>query len=258
MSALVLTALGLAGLGIGALASLLGVGGGIFMVPLLLLGGFVSTAQAAVGTSILGVVFTSLSGSIVYARKRLIDYRLGLLIMPVTVVSAWFATRLTAVIASRWLSVAFGAFLIYPIATMLRGQSGQEVRLSLRGKQHGPWVYVLATLAGLLAGAGNGLFGIGGGTVLVPFFAVFLGLDILTAVATSLFIMVPSSVVASYQHWVQGNLRTDLALPLVIGLAIGAQIGPHVGSRIPKNRLRQLFGLVLLYAAVNVVANALR
>ncbi len=258
MSALVVAGLGFAGLGIGALASLLGVGGGIFMVPLLLLGGFVSTTQVAVGTSILGVVFTSLSGSIAYARRRLIDYRLGLLIMPVTVVSAWFAARLTTVIASRWLSVAFGVFLLYPIATMLRGKSGQDVRFSLRGRLRGPRAYALAAAAGLLAGAGNGLFGIGGGTVLVPFFAVFLGLDILTAVATSLFIMLPSSVVASYQHWVQGNLRTDLALPLILGLAIGAQIGPYLGSRIPKNRLRQLFGLVLLYAAVNVVVNALR
>jgi len=43
-----------------------------------------------------------------------------------------------------------------------------------------------------------------------------------------------------------------------LGLALGAQIGPYLGSRIPKNRLRQLFGLVLLYAAVNVVVNALR
>jgi uncharacterized membrane protein YfcA len=258
MSALTFVTLALAGFGIGGLASLLGVGGGIFMVPLLLLGGFVDTTQAAVGTSILGVVFTSLSGSIAYARKRLIHYRLGLVIMPVTVLAAWSAARLTAVIASRWLSVAFGVFLLYPIVTMLRGKSGQDVRLSLRGKLHGARAYALAVVAGVLAGAGNGLFGIGGGTVLVPFFAIFLGLDILTAVATSLFVMLPSSVVASYQHWIQGNLRTDLALPLVVGLALGAQLGPYLGSRISRNRLRQLFGLVLLYAAVNVVVNALR
>jgi uncharacterized membrane protein YfcA len=136
--------------------------------------------------------------------------------------------------------------LLYPIVTMLRGKSGQDMRLSLRGKLRGARAYVLAAVAGLLAGAGNGLFGIGGGTVLVPFFAVLLGLDILTAVATSLFIMLPSSIVASYRHWVQGNLRTDLALPLIVGLAVGAQLGPYLGSRIPSNRLRQLFGLVLL------------
>ena len=258
MSTLTFLLLILAGIGIGGVASLLGVGGGIFMVPLLLLGGFVHTTQAAVGTSILGVVFTSLSGSIAYARRRLVSYRLGLLLMPFTVVGAWVAARLTAVIASRWLSVAFGVFLLYPIVTMLRGQSGQDLRLSLKGKLEGSRAYALAGVAGLLAGAGNGLFGIGGGTVLVPFFAVFLGLDILTAVATSLFIMLPSSIVASYQHWIQGNLHTDLALPLIIGLAIGAQLGPVLSSRIPKRRLRQLFGLVLLYAAVNVVLNALR
>ncbi|HDL84881.1 MAG TPA: sulfite exporter TauE/SafE family protein, partial [Candidatus Acetothermia bacterium] len=67
---------------IGGFASLLGVGGGIFMVPLLLLGGFVPTMHQATGTSIAGVVFTSLSGTIVYWLRRAINFRIGLLLMP--------------------------------------------------------------------------------------------------------------------------------------------------------------------------------
>jgi hypothetical protein len=122
----------------------------------------------------------------------------------------------------------------------------------------GLYLYAVTAAIGLIAGIASGLFGIGGGTVMVPSLSVFLGFDIVIAVATSLFVMAPSALMGSYQHWVQGNLHPELALPLILGLVIGAQIGPRVGARLPKKRLRQLFGVVLLYAAVNMVIKGLR
>ena len=102
------------------------------------------------------------------------------------------------------------------------------------------------------------MFGIGGGTVFVPSLAVFLGLDIVTAVATSLFVMIPTTIIGAAKHWMQGNLHVELALPLILGIIIGTQIGPRIGSKIPKKRLRQLFGIVLLYAAVNMIVRGFR
>ena len=116
--------------------------------------------------------------------------------------------------------------------------------------------YATTVIVGVIAGAASGMFGIGGGTVMVPALAVFLGLDIVTAVATSLFVMIPSAMIGAYQHWVQGDLRPELAIPLILGLIIGAQLGPRLGSRIPKKRLRQLFGIVLVYAIVNMILKA--
>jgi uncharacterized membrane protein YfcA len=83
----VFLALFFAAIGIGGFASFLG--GGVFMVPLLSLGGFVATMPEAVGTSIAGVVFTSLSSSIAYALKRKINIKLGLLLMPTTMFGTW-------------------------------------------------------------------------------------------------------------------------------------------------------------------------
>lgn len=245
----------LAAIGIGSLASLLGVGGGIFMVPLLSLAHFVPTIQAAVGTSIAGVIFTSLSSSVVYALRRAIDFRLGLLLMPTTIIGAWCGARLTAIVDGRILSIAFGTFLLYPVAMMLRGKGPKEITLSLRGEGKGARLYVFTAVLGLISGTASGLFGIGGGTVVVPSLAVFLGLDIVTAVATSLFVMAPAAIIGSYQHWIQGNLQPELALPLILGLVIGSQIGPRIGRRLPKERLRQIFGIVLLYAAVGMFMN---
>jgi len=251
-------ALFFAAIGIGGFASLLGVGGGIFMVPLLLLGGFVPITQEAAGTSIAAVVFTSLSSSIAYGKRRLIDVRIGLLLMPTTILGAWCGACLSTVIEPRWLAVAFGLLLIYPIAMMIQGKPPKEIGLSFHGKTRGARLVLITTLLGFAAGVASGLFGIGGGTVMVPALAVFLGLDIVAAVATSLFVMAPSALIATYQHWAQGHLHPELALPLILGIVIGAQIGPRIGARIPKRRLRQLFGVVLLYAAINMIIKGLR
>jgi hypothetical protein len=70
--------------------------------------------------------------------------------------------------------------------------------------------------------------------------------------------MAPAALMGPYQHWVQGNLHPELALPLILGLVIGAQIGPRLGGRLPKKRLRQLFGIVLLYAAINMILKGIR
>lgn len=248
----------LTAIAMGIIASLLGVGGGIFMVPLLTLGGFVPTIHQAAGTSIAGVVFTSLSGTIAYWLRRVIDVRIGLLLMPMTIIGAWCGARLSALIDARWLAIGFGAILLYPVGMMLQGKPPKEIPFSLRGDVREARLYLTAGIVGFIAGIASGMFGIGGGTVLVPGLAVFLGLDIVTAVATSLFVMVPAALMGATQHWLQGDLRPELALPLILGLVIGAQIGPRVGTRIPKRRLRQLFGIILLYAAINMFLKGLR
>jgi hypothetical protein len=243
---------------IGLLSSLLGVGGGIFMVPLLALAQYVPTIQQASGTSMAGVVFTSISSTIAYSLRHVINFRIGLILMPTAILGAWSGARLTAVISAKWLFISFGLLLLYPVSMMIRGKQPKDIAISLHGKLDGFKLYLAGALVGLGAGVASGLFGIGGGTVMVPALAVLLGLDIVTAAATSLFVMVPSATMGAYQHWVQGNLRLELALPLILGLIIGAQIGPCLSSRIPKRRLRQLFGVVLLYAAANMILKGIR
>ncbi len=243
---------------IGFLSSLLGVGGGIFMVPLLVLARYVPTIQQASGTSMAGVVFTSISSTIAYALRHVINFRIGLILMPTAIFGAWCGARLTDIINGKWLFIGFGVLLIYPVAMMIQGKQPKDIAFSLHGEIESFKLYVAGALIGLGAGIASGLFGIGGGTVMVPALAVLLGLDIVTAAATSLFVMVPSATMGAYQHWMQGNLHPELALPLILGIILGAQIGPRVSSHIPKRRLRQLFGAVLLYAAINMMLKGLR
>lgn len=247
-----------AAIGIGFFSSLLGLGGGVFMVPLLLLGGFVASLPQAAGTSIAAVLFTGISASLAYYRRRAIDFRISLLFMPSALAGVFLGTYIVKIADPRWLTIAFGVFLLYPAGMMLLGRTSKEVQPKLGGKASGWRYYLLVAVIGLTAGTATKLFGIGGGAVFVPSLIMFLGLDIVSAVAVSLFVMVPTALVGSITSWFQGTLHLELALPLILGIIIGAQIGPRVGARIPKKRLRQLFGIVLVYAAVNMILKGLR
>jgi len=247
-----------AAIGIGFFASLLGLGGGVFMVPLLLLGGFVSTQPHAAGTSIAGVLFTGISASIAYFRRQAIDFRIGLLFMPSAIAGVFLGRAIASTADARWLTLAFGIFLFYPAAMMLLGRTSKDVKSKLGVRASGWRFYVLVIALGFVAGTATKLFGIGGGTVFVPSLVLFLELDIVSAVAISLFVMIPTAAISAATSWIDGTLHLELAIPLILGIIIGAQIGPRIGSRIPTKRLRQLFGAVLIYAAVSMVLKGIR
>ncbi len=242
---------------IGSIASILGLGGGIFMTPLLLLAGFAATQPDAAGTSVAAIVFTGISASIAYFRSKVIDYRIGMSFMPTAIGGVFLGKTIIASVNPSWLTIAFGVFLLYPMGMMLLGKTPKDTKLRLKGWSSGLRFYILVAVIGLVAGTATKLFGIGGGTVFVPSLVVLLGIDIVTAVATSLFVMIPIALISAITSWTAGTLHWALALPLILGIIIGAQIGPRVGRRIPKKRIRQIFGIVLLYVAVNMIAKGI-
>jgi hypothetical protein len=258
MEALVLV---IAAVLIGWIASMIGVGGGVFMVPLLAFF-YVPTTQVAVGTSLAAIVFNSLSSTLGYARRRAVDFRLGAWIIPTATLSAWLGAYLTRFISSAGLSIAFGVFLVYVASVMIWGKEPKEIAAWLQAKPEGEnpgerFSPLAAGMVGLIAGLASGFFGIGGGAVMVPAMTLLLGVDILKAVATSLFVMGPSALIGSLQHYAQGNVRLEYMIPLTLGIIVGAQLGSFTATRVPKLFLRRLFGVVLLYSAVNMILRGL-
>ena len=238
-----------AGVGIGAVGSMLGIGGGIFMVPLLLLGGFVAASPEAVGTSSAAVMATGLASTAAYLRKRVTNWKVGLTLIPGALAGGWIGPWLCGVIGGKWLELAFGVFLLYPASILLLGKQPKEL---FRGKGRTAIGAVAGAGVGLLAGTASGLFGIGGGVVMVPALTL-LGLDILPAVATSLFVMIPTSAMSTARHAVAGRVHWDLALLLMAGIVVGTQVGPLLSTRLPARWLRRLFALVLAYTAVAMI-----
>jgi len=259
---------------IGFFSSMMGVGGGIFIVPMLTLI-FSFPPQLAVGTSITAVLFTSISSSLVYFRKRLIDYRLGLILIVTSLAGVRLGALATSIVESDIILVAFGILLIYPSLMMIRGKKPSEiVNVLKRGSSESGNKYkrvvklgdeifeygyntISALLLGLGAGFASGFLGIGGGTIMVPAMVLLLGIPMIVAVATSLFVMIPTSALGAFTHFTLGNVNFGYAIPLIIGVFTGAQIGARTAQRVPSVRLRQIFGVLLLYASIRMILSVL-
>ncbi len=245
----------LAAILIGIVASMVGIGGGGLMVPLLALTQLVSTTQHAVGTSLVPVVFNALYSTIAYWRQGVIDVRFGLMLVPTALIGGWLGAYLTEFISSSGLAIAFGIFLIFTSLIMLSGREPKELGQLFRSRKYtdGRPNLWIGSLIGFVAGLGAGFFGIGGGVIMVPAMNLLLGVDIVSAVATSLFVMGPPALVGAIQHSIQGNLHWEFSIPLLLGVMIGAQVGTRLTAKLPKKRLRQLFGIVVLYVAANMI-----
>ncbi|MHC1569229.1 MAG: sulfite exporter TauE/SafE family protein [Candidatus Syntropharchaeia archaeon] len=244
---------------IGIAASVVGIGGGGFIVPFLTLY-FGMDVQEAIGTSIFTIFFTSVSSSLVYHKKNLIDPLLGATILFTSVIGAVFGAFSTSHVSSTLLSAFFGIFMIFPSLVML---SGKELGIrkkpitsfSIERKTESGNYSIdipLVLLLGFFAGFLSGFFGIGGGILLVPLM-LFIGVPTRISIATSLFVMVFTSLSGACTHFTLGNIDFTCAMPLIVGLLIGAQIGPRISVKIRTENLRRFFGIVLLYFCIKMI-----
>ena len=107
-------------------------------------------------------------------------------------------------------------------------------------------------IAGIFAGVANGLFGAGGGMILIPFFRKFLKMEEKRAFATALAVILPLSIVSASVYAVRGNFDFKMALPFVIGGTVGGFVGGKVFKKIPVRLLRAIFALFMLYGGIRL------
>jgi len=244
------------GLFAGTLGGLLGIGGGVVLMPLLRFGLGLSPARAA-GTCILAVFFTTLGGS--YRHFRLGHLHLGR-ITPV-IVSGAGATAVFSLaflpLASRgrWLDLGVGLVLSLVSLRMIgeglsRGlgrrsgeHDGQELRDSLWPK------VVIGGSGGVLPG----LLGIGTGAILVPAFTFWLRMPIKMAVASSLTSFCANAFISSSFKLAQGFIDPEVALPICVGTLVGANLGAMLNKRVPSRAVKLLFGLLFSYVSLKFI-----
>lgn len=113
---------------------------------------------------------------------------------------------------------------------------------------------ILYVALGALAGIFGGLFGIGGGTILIPAFVYLLGFTQHQAQGTTLAIMVPPiGLLAAWRYWQAGNVKLSVALFVCIGFFIGGLLGAHFANYINDMALKRIFGAFLLIVAVRMI-----
>jgi uncharacterized membrane protein YfcA len=208
------------------------------------------------------IIFTAISATIAYARQpQRIEYRTGLLIAVTTVIGAITGSYTSSYLATEFPEVfrIIFAMCLFPIAIkMIFFPKERKEIVSIDDEiEHDEIIFfgferreILSTIFGLVAGFSSGLLGIGGGVVMVPILIHVGKLSIHKAVATSMFIMIATSIAGAAVKITMGQIYPDLALFLIIGIIIGAQIGPRLVKRIDTKVLQQIFGLMMVVALV--------
>ena len=250
---------------VGIIAAMVGVGGGVFIVPLLSLI-FDFSSHQAVGTSLAAIILTSLSSTIGYWRQGRIDYKVGTLLTATTIPGAFAGAYLTTLITTRALGLIFGLFLIL-IASHMTFRYGfhQFQPLKIGKSWHRKIVdsaglvfeydtnVGLGLLLGFLGGLSSGLLGVGGGAVMVPILHLIMNFPMHLAVATSMFIMIFTSMSGLITHFSLGNVHVECALLLGAGIIFGAQVGAYISKRTSGRNLRRIFGIILFLVSIRMI-----
>ncbi|MEM3509684.1 MAG: sulfite exporter TauE/SafE family protein [Nitrososphaerales archaeon] len=242
---------------IGTFSSMLGLGGGILIVPTLVLGLGLPT-HIAVGASLVAVFATATSATIEYIRQKRIIFWLGLLTSASTVPGALLGADITKYMSSQLLAVVFSIMLFLISLSMLftkdRGRSSFESSRPGSARKISVFASML-TLFG--AGVMAGMFGVGGGIFVVPIFNIVFGVGIHYAVATSTFTIIFTSLSGLAMHLILGHILFEYAIPLVVGVIVGAQIGSRLAKKMSSLMLRRVFSIVIVGISIYMLITRL-
>ncbi|MCE4625997.1 MAG: sulfite exporter TauE/SafE family protein [Desulfurococcales archaeon] len=244
---LVLLSVGL-GIGAGFLATLLGIGGGAVIVPLLVMAGV--DIKVAAPASLVAILGTSSGGLRYLHGKGLVDVRVALILETATATGAVLGVWLFGRLRSSGLLALFSLVLfLSAIGLYLRERRAEKGDGSYRWPPS-PVRLTTALLASLGAGLLSAMLGIGGGVIKVPILVLVLGLPIKMAVATSKLMVGITALVGVVGHTLKGNVNWILAIPLAVGTYTGATVSSRVLVRL---RSRHLYLLAIAYYIVTAL-----
>ena len=277
------------GVAAGLFGSLLGLGGGTLIVPLLTLG-FGLPLREAVGVSLVCVIVTSSASAGIYLQRHVANLRLGMTLELFTATGALFGALVAFLLDERLIAGLFAGLLVYVAASMLwRGRedaAAAEVAaregaaaqagapeatpadtppLDARGSfilaLSGPG-YTIRNLpfgiaGSIVAGVVSALLGIGGGTVKVPVMHLAMGVPLRVATATSNLMIGITASAGAIVYLLRDEIDPYLAGIVCVGVFLGAIAGARLQQRIGLRFLRMLFVVVLLYVGFQMARKAL-
>jgi uncharacterized protein len=265
----VAVALVLLGVGVGAVGTLVGAGGGFLLTPVLLLVYPHESPQTITAISLFAVWANSTSGSVAYWRQRRIDVRSGLVFGAATLPGAVGGAIAVAYVPRRAFDVVMAIALAFAAVWIARHR---ERRAPRRGEPRElvdasgtVWHYNVPLARGAMYSLGVGFassfLGIGGGVFHVPILVAGLGFPTHIATATSHFVLAQMSAAGVITHFVQGSYRVGdglrRSLALGVGVTVGAQLGARVSTRVPAVVIERLLALGLLLVAARLALGAL-
>lgn len=256
----------------GFLGALLGLGGGIIIIPTLTLV-FGLPIHEAIGASIVSVIATSSGAAIAYVRDKITNIRIGMFLETATTLGAVTGAFIAGIISIKALYVIFSLLMLYSATAMFKKRNAElpenvvahpmAERLRLNGeyydkalKRHVEYKvagvyggYAIMYIAGIL----SGLLGIGNGSFKVMGLDMFMKLPMKVSTATSNFMIGVTAAASAGVYFVRGDINPLSAGPVAIGVLIGARIGTKVMEHINSKTIRRIFIPVLVYIAAEML-----
>jgi len=232
----------------GFYGAILGLGGGVLLVPVLTLF-FKVPIHTAIGTSLLCVIATSSTAATNYVQNKLADVRLGMTLELATTTGAICGGIIAGLVNWNILSVIFSFLLLYSALSMLSKKENREDKSAESSSVPSYQVQNLPAGLGLsfLAGNFSGLLGIGGGIVKVPAMYLFMNVPLKIATATSNFMIGVTACAGAFIYYFRGDINLLVSGISILGIFLGAEIGSRVIHKIKTNYIRIAFILVLFY-----------
>lgn len=253
-----MTILLLLGIGLlaGVLGAILGLGGGIFLVPLLTLF-FHLPIRVAVGTSLVGVIATSAGVAAFAPRGKGGDVELALRLEMATTAGAIGGGLLAGAFSSRVLHVMFAAIVFISAGyTLYKGRSGRKEsrQEALFSEDYHPRNWPAGLSAAGVAGMVSGLLGVGGGFIKVPIMYALMNVPLGVATATSNFMVGITAAASVFVYYGRGDIYPMVAVPTAVGVFIGAVSAVYALKRIGAAWIREALVVLLILLGVYMLA----
>jgi len=271
------------GFGAGLLGAMLGVGGGIFIVPILTLA-LGLPIQYAIGSSLVSIVINACTATSVYIRKHMTNLKLGLLLSCTLVPGAVAGALLAAQLSSPVLTAVFGALMIYIAYLMwpkkqrrLTPEQAEAARL-VHEKEHASHAWLdgcyydpavkeeinyqvhrpaVGMVTGFFGGVISSLLGVGGGIINVPVMNQVMKVPVKATIATSSLLLCFTTMTGSLIYAFNGFVIPYVIAPLIISVYLGSRLGATFAHRARGTALMVIFTIFLLITAAVMILKAL-
>jgi uncharacterized membrane protein YfcA/uncharacterized membrane protein len=256
----------------GLVGSLVGLGGGVLIVPLLTIA-FAVSPEIAIGVSIVSVIATSSGAAAAYVRDQITNLRVGMFLEIATTIGAITGAFLATAVAPGWLFIIFG-FVLLASAAPLIVKIGEEIPAGVKNDRWADqlalasnypderlgWVieyqvarvpagFGLMTIAGLI----SGLLGIGSGTFKVLAMDTVMRLPMKVSTTTSNFMIGVTAAASAGIYFQRGDINPLYAAPIALGVLLGATLGAKTLARFSNSTLRKLFVPLLAAIAIEML-----
>jgi uncharacterized membrane protein YfcA len=265
----------LASIAAGSLGSIVGIGGGLVVIPILTL--FLGVdIHYAIGASIVSIIATSSGAAATYVKDRITNLRIGMFLETGTTLGAILGAAIAAYLSAAILEVIFATILMISLVPLVRkigeeyppkqALQGLAKKLNLRGQytEHNhDLVEYNATnpgkgLAGMIvAGLVSGLLGIGSGTFKVLSMDILMRLPMKVSTTTSNFMIGVTAAASAGIYFARGDVNPLITAPVALGILIGASLGTRFLLKAKNTAVRKVFAIILAVTAIEMILRAL-